>query len=152
MVKGDGLCSSKPEFRGISLIVESPTTQSKFDGSISLKFHIRILLFPPAQSTLASGWQWVRLSFVTGKPNIQAHGIAWITWIVSLVWIARRWITSDYCSSSVGRASVVTVGSVISALAVLTALSILLFASTCSWSITGTTGTSCVRLKRPRAT
>jgi hypothetical protein len=46
MVKGDGLCSSKPEFRGISLIVESPTTQSKFDGSISLKFHTGILLFP----------------------------------------------------------------------------------------------------------
>jgi hypothetical protein len=43
MVKGDGLCSSKPEFRGISLIVESPTTQSKLDGSISTKFHICLL-------------------------------------------------------------------------------------------------------------
>jgi hypothetical protein len=32
----------KPEFRGISLIVESPTTQSKLDDPISTKFHTQI--------------------------------------------------------------------------------------------------------------
>src|ERR1700723_491591 len=143
MVKGDGLCSSKPEFRGISLIVESPTTQSKFDGSISLKLHTRILLFPLLNQRSQTDGNGSDSALLPANLTFR-HGIAW------MVWIARRWTTSDYCWSSVGGAGVVTVGSVISALAVLTPMSILLFASTCSCSITGTTGTSCVRLKRPR--
>jgi hypothetical protein len=47
MVEGDEPGLHKSKFRGISLIVESPTTQSKLDAPISLKFHIQTLLSTP---------------------------------------------------------------------------------------------------------